>query len=139
MRKESKIHYTGLFIDFDYMWSKIGHITRGRYERVVKRPHITFLYKPDVSDYSLVGEEATVVVTGYGYDDENEGLSVRVETDNYKLLKLYNDIETPHITLTVAADGHTVNTKNVEFYPVPVIRMKAVYGIVDDSGELITE
>lgn len=139
MRKESKIHYTGLFIDFDYMWSKIGHITKGRYERVVKRPHITFLYKPAASDYSLVGEEAIVVVTGYGYDDENEGLSVRVESDNNKLRKLYNDIETPHITLTVAADGHSVNTKDVEFYPVPVIRLKAVYGIVDDSGELITE
>ena len=139
MIKESKIHYTGLFIDFDYMWSKLGHITRGRFERVIKRPHITFLYKPDVSDYSLVGTVADIIVTGYGYDDEHEGVSVKIETDNKELYRLFQNIDNPHITLTVAADGHTVNTKNLEFYPVPIVKLKATYGVVTDSGELITE
>ncbi len=139
MNRKNEIHYTGLFLDFDYMWSKLGHITMGRFERVIKRPHITFLYKPEVSDYSLVGTVADVIITGYGYDDENEGVSVKIETDNKELDRLLQDIDNPHITLTVHPEGHTVNTKNLDFYPVPIVRLKATYGVVTDSGELITE
>ena len=139
MKKKDKIYYTGLFLDYSYMWNKIGHITNGRFERKIKRPHITFLYRPDISDYSLVGVKATVIVTGYGYNGENEGLSVSVETDNEELRKLFDAVDIPHMTLTVAEYGHSVNTRDVNFYPVPTIKLNAVYGIVTESGELITE
>lgn len=139
MNRKNEIHYTGLFLDLDYMWSKLEHITKGRFERVIKRPHITFLYKPTVADYSLVGTVADIIVTGYGYDDENEGVSVKIETDNKELYRLFQNIDNPHITLTVHPEGHTVNTKNLAFYPVPIVRLKATYGVVTDSGELITE
>lgn len=139
MKREEKIHYTGLFLDYSCMWNKIGHITCGRFERKIKRPHITFLYEPSVSDYSLVGEVAEIIVTGYGYDDENEGLSVTIETDNKELYSLFQNIGVPHITLTVDPCGRSVNTGRVMFCPVAPVRLKAVYGAVTESGELITE
>lgn len=121
------------------MWEKIRHITDGRYDRVIKRPHITIQFRPENQDYSLVGTKAEVIVTGYGYDDENEGLSVKIETDNEELKALCQSVEVPHITLTVTVDGHSVNTRYVDFYPVPIVRLTAVYGVVTEDGELVTE
>ena len=137
--RNDRIYYSGLFLDFDYMWEKIRHITDGRYGRVIKRPHITIQFRPENQDYSLVGTRAEVIVTGYGYDDENEGLSVKIETDNEELKALCESVEVPHITLTVTEDGHSVNTRYVDFYPVPVVRLTAVYGVVTEDGELVTE
>ena len=135
--KECKILYTAFFLDFDDMWGKISSVTKGRYERVIKNPHVTFLYRPEFIDYSLIGTEATVVVTGYGYDDENEGFEVTVITNNEKLNELYKSVEVPHITLTVKKSGQSVNTRYLDFYPVPVIEFKAVYGAVTEDGKLI--
>ncbi len=134
----NNILYTACFLDFDKLWNKISHITKGRFERVIKNPHITFIYKPQITDYSLIGEKVKVLITGYGYNDENEGLSVKVITDNEKLNALYESIEIPHITLTVKKQGQAVNTRYVEFYPVPVIEMTAVYGAVTEDGKVIT-
>ena len=137
--RNENIHYAGLFLDFDYMWEKISRITDGRFRRVIKRPHITLLYKPEIPDYSLVGTKARVIVTGYGYNEENEGLSVKIETDNERLKALFDAVEKPHITLTVAKEGHSVNTRYVDFRSVPMVTLTAVYGVVTDDGELITE
>ncbi|MBQ8791487.1 MAG: hypothetical protein IJZ51_09265 [Ruminiclostridium sp.] len=137
--RNDKIYYSGLFLDFDYMWEKIRHITDGRYDRVIKRPHITIQFRPENQDYSLVGTKAEVIVTGYGYDDENEGLFVKIETDNEELKALCQSVEVPHITLTVTVDGHSVNTRYVDFYPVPIVRLTATYGVVTEDGELVTE
>ena len=132
------ILYTACFLDFNDMWDKISHITDGRYERVIRNPHITFLYKPHFTDYSLIGEKVKVLITGYGYNDENEGLSVKVITDNKKLNALYESIEVPHITLTVKKCGQAVNTRYVDFYPIPIIETAAVYGAVTENGKVIT-
>ena len=132
-----RILYTAFFLDFNDMWDKIGYITKGRYERVIKKPHITLLYKPSAMDYSLIGERATVLVTGYGYSDENEGLFVKVITDNDRLDSLYKSVEVPHITLTLKKHGQAVNTRYVEFKDIKPIELTAVYGALTENGQLI--
>ena len=133
------ILYTACFLDYDELWAKIGHITNGRYERVIRDPHITFCFKPDEVDLSLVGTKVKVLITGYGYNGMNEGLGARLITDNEKLNALYKKIEVPHITLTVDKRGRAVNTRYVDFEPIPVIEISAVFGIVDMDNRLITD
>ena len=132
-----RILYTAFFLDFNDMWDKIGHITKGRYERVIKKPHITILYKPKKIDYSLIGERVRVLVTGYGYSDENEGLFVKVITDNDRLDSLYKSVEVPHITLSVKKCGQAVNTRYVKFKDIKPIELTAVYGALTENGQLI--
>lgn len=133
----NNILYTACFLDYDSLWTQISHLTKGIYSRVIKNPHVTFVYKPSFVDCSLIGTKVKVQVTGYGFNSENEGLSVNVITDNKKLKLLYGAVEVPHITLTVSNKGQAVNTRYVHFSSVPAIELPAIYGVVTKDSQTI--
>lgn len=57
-------------------------------------------------------------VIGYGADDDNEGLLVRLKSANPKLQKKFEEIEKPHITLSISQKGKAVNTRFLDFKPI---------------------
>ena len=88
-------------------------------EKNIWYKHITTEFRPKITHEYLYGTEAIFEVTGYGNDGNNEGYSVKlIETDSEELKDIYNNIEVPHITLSVSANGKPVNTAKLNFNPI---------------------
>jgi len=92
----------------------------GSLDKLVKNQHITTDFRPENPHPELYGEKAFFIVTGYGNDGENEGLSVELygETKEHlkeQLRELYEKIPVPHITLSVSEEGKPVNTSRLVF------------------------
>ena len=61
-----------------------------------------------------------------------------METDSAKLSALMNQIEVPHITLSVSETGEPVNTRFLEFRPIEPICLTAVFGGYTKEHEVVT-
>lgn len=120
--------YVGCFFEYEKLKKAIADIQRVPLEKEIKFPHITFEYMPSFVDKSIFGEKIKVIIYGYGYDEENEGLKVRVSSENVVLNEMISKIEIPHITLSVSKNGSPVNTKKLNFTPIPEIEITGVYG-----------
>lgn len=99
--------------------------------------HITTEFKPPILHENLYGSKAEFVITGYGNDGHNEAFSVRLKRcDDVYLIKTFDSLENPHITLSVDRNGLPKNSKNLLFkelspvyesYGDPVI-IKTMFG-----------
>lgn len=78
--------------------------------------HVTTQFRPPICHQNLYGKTARFVITGYGNDGDNEGVSVSLTTaEDAELAELFNSIAIPHITLSVSEKGKPVNTAKLEF------------------------
>ena len=97
----------------------VANVLPATLENNIWYKHITTEFRPKITHEYLYGTEAIFEVTGYGNDGNNEGYSVKlIETDSEELKDIYNNIEVPHITLSVSANGKPVNTAKLNFNPI---------------------
>lgn len=116
----SKVIYTGAFIDakeLERQLEKHG-VNRQKLWREIRDTHATFQFRPKEVDESLFGCPVDIRVIGYGVNAQNEGLLVEISCGNEKVQALCDQVEVPHITLSVSEDGKPVNTRYVDFAPV---------------------
>lgn len=72
------------------------------FRKNIENKHITNEFRPNKSHEELYGCEAKFIVTGYGNDGVNEGYKIKlISCKSDDLIKLYNNIVIPHITLSV--------------------------------------
>lgn len=121
--------FAGLFIDPEELSQKI----QPTLERVnLFQPHITTAFKPSAEQLHLdqLGSSAKIIAVGYGNDGENEGLLVRIESDNPEIQADCDALETPHITISVSRRGKPKNTAKLDFNPLTEpFELNAKYGI----------
>lgn len=127
----SKVIYTGAFIDSKELERKLEEhgIERTKLWRQIRDTHVTFRFRPADVDESLFGLPVDIRVIGYGVNPQNEGLLVEVTCANETVQKLCDQVEVPHITLSVSEDGKPVNTRYVDFAPVK--RPFTIRGVYD--------
>ena len=143
-RREMKHNclYYGVFLRPDALDSAMERScqTRSPLERKIVHPHVTVAYKPGEVPFHLFGERVRVVITGYGSDAENEGVSVTLHSDNTELKELFSQVEVPHITLSVSPTGQTKNTSGLSFAPIErVVELTGVFGEMRVDGKVNTD
>ena len=119
------IVYEGIFFEGEVA-DFIRSIEEERLPKKIDKLHCTFKYLPrgDEVFEELVGEEIEVLITGYGCDGKNSGFMIELPLDirnfyiNYDKDK-ENQLTVPHITTSLAWDAKAVDTKNLEFKPLP--------------------
>lgn len=125
-----KVIYTGVFVNAEELAKQLQEsgLNRVAHEKEIEDTHVTFEFRPKVVDESLFGTPVDILVTGYGSDDENEGLSVRIMCQNQQVQEIGSSVEIPHITLSISRDGRAVNTRRLVFHPIetPFV-IKGVY------------
>lgn len=104
------MNYTGVFFDK-------ALTDNGKLDKQIAFPHVTHKYKPAEIDRSLFGQVVIFKVIGYGINAENEGLLVEVAEASEEMKKVLAEIEVPHITLSISANGKAVNTRYLDFKP----------------------
>ena len=102
------MNYTGVFFDK-------ALTDNGKLDKQIAFPHVTHKYKPAEIDRSLFGQVVIFKVIGYGINAENEGLLVEVAEASEEMKKALAEIEVPHITLSISANGKAVNTRYLDF------------------------
>ena len=125
---EKKYKYVGCFVSQDLLFEKVNAFSGERLSKVIDEPHVTFSYRPAEVDETLFGTDIDVEVYAYGNDGVNEGVKVRLSTQNETLSSAIADISVPHITLSVSDEGKAVNTRLLEFAPIAPFPLAGVYG-----------
>lgn len=132
-----QIKYLAAF--FDEKESKIIRQinTEKRLEKEISRLHITFKYRPDFVDESLLGTIIEFDVIGYGNNGKNEAVSVRACHMEKEIEELYKKIDNPHITLSRITSSKSVFSKDLMFYPLESpFKVSGVLGVVMDDGNV---
>lgn len=126
----SKVIYTGAFVDSKDLERKLEEygVERTKLWRQIQDTHVTFQFRPKEVDETLFGLPVDIRVIGYGVNPQNEGLLVEVTCANETVQKLCDQVEVPHITLSVSEDGKPVNTRYVDFVPIKTpFTVRSVY------------
>ena len=112
---KDKAFYTGIFVEKEELYSKFP----AQLKNSVENPHITINFAPNETQLHLeeLGSEARVFAVGYGNNGKNEGLLVKVESENPIINKAIKDIKVPHITLSYSDDSHPMYTSGLTFSP----------------------
>lgn len=111
------INYEGFFIKNEL---------KSKLFKDIEFKHVTTEYRPAVDHPELYGAVARFKIIGYGNNGQNEGVKVSLMSidvsdlpDNRgkaaQLYDLFNAIEVPHITLSIAEGAKAVNTKDLDF------------------------
>lgn len=132
-------HYTGLFFDAKELWQKISPYRREPLETTIDHPHVTFAYRPEEADRSFFGTEILVTITGYGNNGRNEGVLVSLCSDVPELQSMIDEIEIPHITISVARDAEAVATRFLHFKAIPEIQITGKYGGFTNERSVILQ
>lgn len=133
-----KYHYIGCFFEPGLLFDKISERFPQRLSRTIKAPHVTFAYRPDTVNEALFGEKITVRIVSYGNDGTNEGVGVELFSANKEIIKMAEQIEVPHITLSVSRNGKPVNTRYLQFFAVEPFEVTGVMGGYTDDGQVTT-
>ena len=118
------IVYEGFFIN-----EELPHTL----EKDIKDKHITTIFRPKTTNDDLYGITAVFEVIGYGINDDNEGYLVKMMSVNAdeekakRLWDIYNQIEVPHITLSVSQTGKPINTRYLSFEPTDSRTLIGIY------------
>lgn len=117
--------YVGYFIEPEQMASMLSELERqgvtdGGLAKAIACPHVTLGYMPEDAHEGQFGETVTLRVVGYGNDGQNEGVKVELlDASNEALAHLGESVACPHVTLSVANGARPVNTRYLDFSPVP--------------------
>ena len=123
-----KFQYIGAFLNREALYEKEEIKGREHLDRLIEAPHVTFQYLPEEVNENLFGEPVCLKVTGYGKNEENEGLRVEIISENPEIQKMAKSIPLPHITLSISDTGKAVNTRFLEFSDVKPFFLKATFG-----------
>ena len=130
-------YYSGLFVNRDELYQACSP----KLEKTVDEPHITINFRPEAKQLHLdqVGSNAKITAIGYGNDGKNEGLLVKVESDDPKIQAAVDEVAVPHITLSYSEDSHPMYTSGLEFTPLEQpFEITGTYGIFtrkhDETG-----
>ena len=115
---KSQYLYEGGFFSLQDIYSIPFIKEQERLSQTIEFPHITFAYKPEVFHTKLLGQAISVNAVAYGNDGLNEGLKVELVTASPELAVLFEEIEIPHITLSIATGAKAVNTRFLDFKPI---------------------
>lgn len=137
MDRKQEYIYIGWFVDFQELHGVIDSIRINPLDCDIEFPHITAKFSPEEVEISAFGKRIDVIANGYGNDGENEGILVSIETEDKKMKELFDNIQTPHITIAVSESGRPVNTKNLVFSEIAPIRFTATFGGYNDKGEVV--
>lgn len=107
--------------------------------RIIEVPHITLKYRPNEVPQDLIGLSVTVRVVGYGNNGENEALGVEFLEIPNGLSVIANEIAVPHITLSVAEGGQSVNSKYLSFEPIEPFEITGIIGVMDEDKKVYTK
>lgn len=130
-------HYIACFVSRSELLEKIAPLNGSRLSRIIEHPHVTFHYKPDHADETLFGKKVDITAIAYGNDGVNEGLKVTLSSDDPKLQALAEQIEVPHITVSISETGKAVNTRDLDFVPITPIKLTGTFGGCTESKEII--
>ena len=130
MRQNEKYIYTACFINRNELLSAMeaNGLSGQHLDRIIDCPHVTLLFKPEDPMEAVFGEEVQVEVYAYGNDARNEGLAVNVVSDNVVINELLQNVQVPHITVSVAEDARPVDTATIKFERTASFILKGVYG-----------
>lgn len=133
-----KYIYTGVFFDAAELSEKFAkYVGEETLSNIIKNPHVTFTFRPNSVDTSLLGKPVCFTVTGYACDGKNQGLSVEVSLIPAGLSSEYQTIKHPHITISVSEDGKPVDTSKLCFTPLSEsFEIVGKYGVFTDAGIL---
>ena len=130
------IKYIGCFFDPGTLGKNLETIARTPLSQTILAPHVTFRYAPSVVPWDMLGREVTVVVTGYGNDGSNEALKVAFLELPPGLEALADEIEVPHITLSISDEGKAVNSRSLNYHPTARFCLTGVFGAMDQGENL---
>ncbi len=134
----NQYHYIGCFVDRETLLRCVRTVSTGHLERLIEAPHITFVFEPDTADESLFGEKIRVRAVGYGNNGDNEGLKVEIYAENKKIASMADEIEVPHITLSVGKKGRAYDTRYLEFSDIEPFVLDGVFGGYRQDGTVNT-
>lgn len=136
-----KYIYTGVFFDAAELSEKFDkYVGKETLSNIIKNPHVTFTFRPNSVDISLLGKPVCFNVTGYACDGKNQGLSVEVSLIHAGLSSEYQTIKHPHITISVSEDGKPVDTGKLCFTPISEsFEIVGKYGVFTDTGVLFSD
>ena len=134
----NQYHYIGCFVDRETLLRCVRTVSTGHLERLIEAPHITFVFEPDTADESLFGEKIRVRAVGYGNNGDNEGLKVEIYAENKKIASMADEIEVPHITLSVGKKGRAYDTIYLEFSDIEPFVLDGVFGGYRQDGTVNT-
>lgn len=120
--------YIGCFIDPQVFKESINKVRLNPLRNEIKYSHITFIYRPEEVEESLFGKDIEVVIIGYGNDGENEGVKVKIISEDAILQSMIDKIDVPHITVAIADNGKSVNTKYLKYKGIKHIKLMGKYG-----------
>lgn len=123
-----KYQYIGAFLNREDLYETQQIKGRKHLDRLIEAPHVTFQYLPEEVNENLFGESVRLKVTGYGKDEENEGLRVEIITENPEIQEMAKSIPLPHVTLSISNTGKAVNTRFLEFADVEPFFLEATFG-----------
>jgi hypothetical protein len=132
------IIYAGIFFDK----TTENSVFTNTLERGISYPHVTFKFKPSDSELkkfvTITGEFSTVACTAYGNNNVNEGYLVDIVDGSFKMKELFKKIEVPHITTGLASNGKAVNTRFLDFKPIPTILLTGRFGFFTSEGPIFS-
>ncbi len=128
------ILYIGCFLDFQELHRLLKSYDRQVLYRTITHPHITFSYRPEEIPWELFGTKIKVRCIGYACDGENEALQVAFTDLSPDLQQLADQIAVPHITLSVAQNGRSVNSGKLHFHPIDPFAIEGIFGGMDADG-----
>lgn len=131
--------YIGCFFQREEFYSAVAGIRKNMLEREIADPHVTFKYKPESVDTALFGAPVKAVVTGYANDGKNEGVSVRLSCTVPEIQKMTDGIAVPHVTIALSGNGEPVDTKKLDFLPVPPVEITGLFGGYSVLDGTVTE
>lgn len=132
-------NYVGCFVKFEDFQSSIRDIRRNPLKNDIQDPHVTFAYRPENVNQALFGEKIHIWLVGYGNNGKNEGLKVKLESDNAAVQAMIDQVKVPHITISVSYDGKPVDTKELEFADIDPIEMEGKFGGYAKWGSVIVD
>jgi len=123
-----KYEYVGCFFEPEYFFEEMKRLGEERLSRLIRCPHVTFAFQPEEVDETLFGEDITVTVTGYGNNGKNEGVKVELCEASEGVKAQFEQIEVPHITISVGNGGRPVNTRYLQFEETEPFELIGKYG-----------
>ncbi len=134
--------YIGFFVDREEVLRELeerGLAGRHLY-RMIEHFHVTVEYRPGDHHEELFGRTIELTAFAYANDGSNEGVAVRMRSQDPDLQRLADRVAIPHITISVAEGGESVNTGKLDFEPMEPFILKGVFGGFDvDKNGPVTE
>lgn len=82
--------------------------------------HIRYSFRPDCDASELYGRYVVVRVIGYDTDGKDKCYIVKfIASNSLKIKEIFDSIETPYITPTIADDTKPINSRALNFVELP--------------------